>query len=253
MIIALLQVIITVLILLWVLKKKTGEPYSKKSVVKFVGFGMIAVVLVLGVSLMLPDKKNLFININPLLGGFLAAFLTAALSEELAKYVLFRLAVRKNAEMVCWLDAIIAAVAVGVGFTILENLEFSISGDISILRVLLPGHLLFQWIMGYYYGKARVTGQAKYHVLSLVVPVAVHTVFDMFIIAMQFVIGGDRSVLSDEAALHALPHYGYMIPLAACVIVTMVVSLVALILMFRKIAVWSKNGGKQELLSGKDA
>ena len=55
----------------------------------------------------------------------------------------------------------------------------------------IPCHLLFQFYMGYYYGKARVTKKPVYHVLSLLVPILWHTVFDMFIVAIQKTAGPD--------------------------------------------------------------
>ena len=44
-------------------------------------------------------KENKFFDLNPILAGFLTALLTAALFEELVKYILFRLALIKNEEV----------------------------------------------------------------------------------------------------------------------------------------------------------
>ena len=42
---ALAQFAVCFLILAWVLKKKTGEPYSRKAVIRFVLFGALGVIL----------------------------------------------------------------------------------------------------------------------------------------------------------------------------------------------------------------
>lgn len=248
--VALVQFSVSILILLWVLKKKTGEPYSKKATAKFVLFGALSVIVCLALTLVLSLERDTFFGMNPILSGFLTALLTAALLEEVGKYIFFRLAIWKNREVVSWLDVIIAAVAVAVGFVILEDIEFVVSGSGSIVRAFIPGHILFQAIMGYYYGKARVTKKPKYDVLSLVVPVLCHTAFDMFLIGLMSIVGDVNAMMGlSEVEIAALPYYDYMIPMLVCAIVILVATLVALILMLRKISVWSKNGEKQELLT----
>ena len=246
---ALVQFAVCFLILAWLLKKKPGEPYSKKSVVKFVLFGAIGIVLWYCSSLVLPLNEDTFFGMNPILSGFLTALITAALIEEIVKYIMFRLAIRKNPEVVCWLDVIIAAIAVGVGFTLLEDVTYLFDGAGTIVRAILPGHLLFQGLMGYYYGKARVTKQFKYHVLSLVIPILVHTLFDMFIIGLMSIVGSSEALAGFSAEqLATLPYYSYIIPMLICAIVVLICALIALILFLRKIAVWSRKGEKQELL-----
>ena len=51
---AIVQLVVCVLILRWLLKKKTGERFSKKMVAKLLVFGAIAVCLTFAVSFVLP-------------------------------------------------------------------------------------------------------------------------------------------------------------------------------------------------------
>ena len=246
---ALVQFAVCFLILRWVLKKKPGEPYSKQTVVKFVLFGAIGVVLWFCSSLVLPLNEDTFYGMNPILSGFLTALITAALIEEIVKYIMFRLAIRKNPEVICWLDVIIAAIAVGVGFTLLEDVTYLFDGAGTIVRAILPGHILFQGFMGYYYGKACVTKQFKYHVLSLAVPILVHTLFDMFIIGLMSIVGSTETLTGlTEEQLMSLPYYNYLIPMLVCAVVVIICALIALIMFLRKVSVWSRKGEKQELL-----
>ena len=231
-------------------EKKAGEPFSKKTVVRFVLFGAISTVLNVVLMLVTPIAPDMFFGINPILSGFLTALITASLIEEILKYIMFRLAVRKNQEVVCWLEAVIAAIAVGIGFTLLEDVTYLFEGGGTVLRAVLPMHLLFQAVMGYYYGKARVTKQAKYDVLSLAVPILLHTVFDMFILGMMSVVGKSETLTGLTAEqFNALPYANYLILMLVCAIVIMVVFLIALILMLRKVGVWSRNGEKREPLA----
>ena len=236
-------------ILKWVLKKKTGAPFSRKAVTRFLILGAISMPATLILSSFLPLERDTFFGMNPILSGFLTALITAALLEETVKYIFFRLAVLKNGEVVCWQDAIIAAISVGIGFTLMEDLEFAIVSDSNIIRAIMPMHLLFQGLMGYFYGKARVTKDSKYDVLSLVVPILWHTLFDMFLIGMMSIIGNVNAVTTmSEEEISSLPYYEYAVPMMVCAIAVMVISLIALILFLRKVGVWSRTGEKQEQL-----
>ena len=243
------QLAVCLLILRWLLKQKPGERFSKKAVWRFLLFGALSAVVLIALSLASPIKKDAFFDLHPLLSGFLTALLTAALLEEVLKYLLFRLAIRKNGEVRCWQDAILAAVIVAIGFTLLEDLTYLFDGAGSILRALLPAHLLFQAVMGYYYGKARVTKQAKYHVLSLAVPILLHTLFDMFLIAIMSIAGDPSAMLSlTEEEILALPYAGWMTPLLVCAIAVFAATLIAMIVFAVKLHKWKQNGEKQELL-----
>ena len=114
------QLAVCLLILRWLLKQKPGERFSKKAVWRFLLFGALSAVVLIALSLASPIKKDAFFDLHPLLSGFLTALLTAALLEEVLKYILFRLAIRKNGEVLCWQDAILAAVIVAIGFTLLD-------------------------------------------------------------------------------------------------------------------------------------
>ena len=113
----------------------------------------------------------------------------------------------------------------------------------------MPAHLLFQAVMGYYYGKARVTKQAKYHVLSLAVPILLHTLFDMFLIAIMSITGDPLAMANmTDKELFALPYAEWLFPLLACAAVVVVGTLIAMIVFAVKLHKWNINGEKQELL-----
>lgn len=249
-VVTLAQVAVCYLILRWILQRKSGTPYTKHAIGRFLLFGGLALVLTYAASMVISLERDTFFGMNPLLSGFLTALLTAALLEETAKYIMFRLAIRKFHEVVCWLDAIIAAIAVAIGFTLFEDLVFTFSGDVNILRAILPGHILFQAVMGYYYGKARVTHEVRYHVLSLVVPILLHTLFDMFLIALMSIVGDPAAATSmTEAEIMSLPYAGYMVPLLVCAIAVMIATVIGLVVLLRTVSKWSARGEKQERLA----
>ena len=244
--VAFLQILVCVLILIWMLKRKTGNAFSRKAIAKYLLFGAISLVIVLVLGAF-SIQKDTFFHLNPVLCGFLTAFLTAALPEEASKYILFRLSLVHDKEAVNWHDVILVCIMIGMGFTFAEGLEFAAVGGANIIRAFIPAHLLFQAVMGYYYGKARVTKKAGWHVMSFGIPLLLHTLFDMFIIGLISIVGEDPANLTEEA-MKAGPYAGYIIPMTAAIIIVAVLTVVALILVLRKIAVWSKTGEKQELL-----
>lgn len=75
-IVPIIQFIVCFLILKWLIKKKTGEPFSRKTIVKFLLFGAISVVAVFAVMLPIPIEADTFFHFNPLINGFLTALLT---------------------------------------------------------------------------------------------------------------------------------------------------------------------------------
>ncbi len=250
-VIILIQIIVCVLILRWLLKQKAGEPFSRKAVVKLLLWGAVSYVATWVIVLSLNIDENLFAGFNPLLTGFLTALVLAALLEELVKYAVFRLAVRKNAEVVTWHDAVIAAVTVSTGFLLMEDIQYTVFGGGSFLRAILPCHLLFQGIMGYFYGKAKVMKKPLFHVLSVAVPILWHTAFDMFLISMKAAVG--EEILNNLSSfkpedIAALPYFNLLIPMLAAAIAVMVISLVALIIMFVKIKKWREESRLQEPL-----
>ncbi|MBQ3393893.1 MAG: PrsW family intramembrane metalloprotease [Oscillospiraceae bacterium] len=241
------EIAVCLIILRWLLKKKKGDKYSVGEVLKFIILGILPAIFIAYVGPMFnPPSLN---KINSFAAGAFRAFVTAGLLEEIPKYVCFRLAILGNKATKTWLDAIIAAVIVGIGFTMIEDVRYGLAGDRNLLRALVPGHLLFQALMGYYYGKARVTGKKKYDMLSVSVPVLWHAGYDLFIMIMVSMVkavspnGG-----MDVYAIENSPYFKYVIPLICCFAAVALITVIAMIIFARKISVWSRTGEKQESL-----
>ena len=126
-----------------------------------------------------PDIKSLIIY----------NFLGVALIEEFCKWIFLVLCTWKNKHFNFLFDGIVYGVFVALGFATLENFlyVFNPEGGIStaILRAVLsvPAHAFFGVFMGYYYGIARMNKNQKkgcliFIVLSLIVPVLLHGIFD---------------------------------------------------------------------------
>lgn len=126
-----------------------------------------------------------------LLGAVCVSFFGAAIPEEIAKFVLFWLFVRKNRFFDEHMDGIVYAAVVSLGFAAFENIGYLLSSDdwvsTGLMRALfsVPGHFFFGILMGYYYSLVRFDPLTppinKYLVLGA--PILAHGIFDTILFA----------------------------------------------------------------------
>jgi len=105
-------------------------------------------------------------------------FFGAGLLEEGLKFLTGRIATKREGMIRTWMDSVVSFAVVGLTFELLENIVFGAESDIqtAIIRALVPAHFIFGVIMGYFFGKYLVTKDKKYAWLSLLIPVAYHTI-----------------------------------------------------------------------------
>lgn len=138
--------------------------------------------------------------------NFIDAFFVVALVEEGFKWLVLYYVTRKNKNFNSLFDGIIYAVFVSLGFAILENILYvaSFGFEVALIRAVtaIPGHMFDGIIMGYYYTvwhaaevassyekhfmgrnllpeKANAFKPGKYLVLSIIMPVIAHGVYDL--------------------------------------------------------------------------
>jgi RsiW-degrading membrane proteinase PrsW (M82 family) len=127
--------------------------------------GMIIRVFLLGILSVIPAViLGIFIdNIrgfteNPWLDSIFQAFIIAALVEELSKFLIFQIFVKKNRHFDEITDGIVYFAIISLGFACLENILYSVNNLlIGFLRAFtaVPGHAMWSGIMGYYVGQAK--------------------------------------------------------------------------------------------------
>jgi len=122
------------------------------------------------------------------LSSFYTAFFNASFPEELAKWIILHLIVRKSLHFNQYYDGIIYAVFVSMGFALLENILYVMKGgfDVAIIRAILavPGHMLDAILMGYFYSLAKFEKtelKNRYLLLSLLAPVLAHGIYDFLL------------------------------------------------------------------------
>lgn len=172
-------------------RRETPQPISKLQAVLPVIFGMISVYLsfflFLGIGGALLNAGYSTEHFPPFIRSVLSAFFAAGLPEELTKLVMilltlliFRSKIRNVYEY------ILAGVAVGFGFTLLEEFAYA-SGSVivSLIRILtVAAHMVFGIIMGKHLGIARYNkttcqgSSIAEYAKAFLIPVVLHTLFD---------------------------------------------------------------------------
>lgn len=165
--------------------KRSPEPTGQ--LVKAFLLGILSVPLSLCISTPLGLMGVFPEEATSILGSIRSAFFGAAIPEEIAKFFILWLVLRKNPYFDEKMDGIVYAVCVSLGFAALENIMYLFSNaeaylSVGITRAMfaVPGHFCFGILMGYYYSLAKFYPKApkKNKVLILVAPILVHGLYD---------------------------------------------------------------------------
>ncbi len=192
--IILLTALLPVIILVYYIyhkDKKSPEPTGQ--LVKAFLFGILSVPVSFCLSIPFGIIGLYPIEATNILGSISTAFFGAAIPEEIAKFFMLWLLLRKNPYFDEKMDGIVYAVCVSLGFAALENIMYLFTNaesyvSVGIARAIfaVPGHFCFGILMGYYYSLAKFYPKApkKNKVLFLIAPILVHGLYDsiLFII-----------------------------------------------------------------------
>lgn len=198
LLIALLPVVILVY---YIYHKDKKSPEPTGQLVKAFFYGILSVPLSLCMSIPLGLFGVYPAEATSILGSVSTAFFGAAIPEEIAKFLMLWLLLRKNPYFDEKMDGIVYAVCVSLGFAALENIMYLFTNaeaylSVGIARAIfaVPGHFCFGILMGYYYSLAKFYPKTptKNKVLILVAPIITHGLYDsiLFIINVTPAISG---------------------------------------------------------------
>lgn len=179
--------------------KKSPEPTGQ--LVKAFFYGILSVPLSFCMSIPLGLIGVFPTEVTSILGSVSTAFFGAAIPEEIAKFIMLWLLLRKNPYFDEKMDGIVYAVFVSLGFAALENIMYIFSNEEAYLSVgiaraifAVPGHFCFGILMGYYYSLAKFYPKMskKNKALILAAPIIVHGLYDsiLFIINVTPALSG---------------------------------------------------------------
>lgn len=200
LLLVILSALAPVAIALWyIYKKDSAQPEPTKWLAKAFGYGLLSALLSFVFSIPLSIILGLEVDVNvykSILNAFADAFLLAAIPEELAKFIMLWLLIRKNPYFDEKFDGIVYAVCIGMGFAGIENVMYLFNGledgswiTTGINRALfsIPGHFFFAVLMGYYYSLYHfgIDRSVKAKALILVAPILAHGIFDSLLFCTQ--------------------------------------------------------------------
>lgn len=155
--------------------------------------GLLLKALVLGMLLPIPvivvEKSLMYIvpDLSNAWFAFYNAFVVAAFSEELFKFLALFILIWKNVNFNEKFDGIVYATFISLGFAGIENILYvfqhgEATGYVRAI-VSVPGHALFGVTMGFYFGMAKFYPKRKVEFLikSLLYPILLHGIFDFIL------------------------------------------------------------------------
>ena len=175
------------LIFIYFQDKYQKEPI--KSLLKAFFGGMLAVAM----DVVLVTSIEFTIGYIPILSDtvFYDSFLTAAIPEELCKFLIFMIFIWRDKNFDEYFDGIVYATFIGLGFACVENIEyvFSYGFGVGVSRALfaVPGHFLFGVLMGYFLSLAKFTPEKRKHYifLGLLFAIVAHGLYDWLLMFVE--------------------------------------------------------------------
>lgn len=188
-----------IILLVYIFNKDTEKEPVKELLIAF-GFGTLAVLgsfclsIPFGAIGLYPDECATVSD------AVRYAFFSAAIPEEIAKFVMLWLFMRRTKEYDQYMDGIVYAVCVSLGFAAVENIMyvFETGMGTAIIRALtaVPAHYCMGVLMGYYYSKQRLGYEklTKDKVMVLAAPILLHGAYDALLFAVG-VFGENSNIL----------------------------------------------------------
>ena len=115
------------------------------------------------------------------------AFVVAAFSEELFKYIALYLLIWKSVEFNEKFDGIVYAVFISLGFAGIENILYVFGNGpvtgISRALTAVPAHAIFGVTMGFYFGLAKFYSKKEFQLKlkALFYPIILHGIYDFIL------------------------------------------------------------------------
>ena len=120
-----------------------------------------------------------------------SAFIVAAFTEELFKFLAFFILIWRNKNFDERFDGIVYAVFISLGFAAVENVLYVIGNGLptGLLRAFtaVPAHALFGVSMGYFLGLAKFSKNKKglYILLSITIPILLHGFYNFILMSQN--------------------------------------------------------------------
>lgn len=165
------------------------KPEPVNMIVKVFLLGTLSIAVTLAFGMFLGDIDAVAYNMSPWLGYLVMSFVTAALIEETAKFIIFKLVVYKNPLFDELMDGIVYMVTISLSFAAIENVLYGITtnGDLMVIGMravtAVPLHAICSGIMGYYIGMEKINRKNGASFKGLFLAILIHGGYNFFAFA----------------------------------------------------------------------
>jgi len=134
-------------------------------------------------------EHNIAHKFPPIASAGYNAFVVAAFSEELFKFLAFVIIIWRSKHFNEKFDGIVYAVFISLGFATVENILYVFENGIGtgLLRAFtaVPAHAIFGITMGYYMGLAKMhdNNNKRNLFLAFFMPFLLHGIYDFFLMS----------------------------------------------------------------------
>jgi len=157
------------------------EPF--RLIWKAFAFGFLSVIPAIIVELILSSALGRF---RGLAAAAVHAFIIAALTEEVLKFLTVRFFLYKERAFDEVTDGIVYTVTAGLGFAFFENIMYTLGPPSTLLLrgfTAVPLHAMASGIMGYYIGIHRMKNKPGSLAAGIFLGVLYHGLYDFFLFA----------------------------------------------------------------------
>ena len=169
----------------WIYQKDSLRPEPLPMLIKAFLYGVGSTFVTLVITSFLAMAGVVLYDLGSFKGALSTALFAAALPEECAKLLMLWLFLRNNPYYDEYLDGIVYAACVGLGFAGTENILYLVQSEdwigTGIVRGItaVPAHFAIACAMGYFYSKRHFGDRSRLTaVCVLAVPVIIHWVYD---------------------------------------------------------------------------
>ncbi len=148
-------------------------------------------------------RLTLLKDVNILVYKGIYAFVVLAFAEEIIKYAMFRLLLKKKNYAYTWADITAVMVIFGTGFGLIEDLPYAIGASpiVMLVRGFTMGHVAYGFIMGWFYGKSLSSGKKRFGVIAVLLPWLMHGLYDFSLTPELLALNDDFAVIGVSMAL----------------------------------------------------
>lgn len=169
----------------WIYKKDSARPEPLRQLISAFLYGVGSAFLSLLISTVMSLMGIMVYDLGSFAGAVSTALFAAAVPEEVAKLTMLWLFLRKNPYYDEYLDGIVYAACIGLGFAGAENVLYLLQSEnwaiTGIVRgvTAVPAHFAIACAMGYFYSKRHFGDNSRLTMVCiLAVPILIHWVYD---------------------------------------------------------------------------